>query len=132
MSRPLTIGQVAKMTGVSAKAIRYYEAIGVVPAAPRSISGYRHYDEASVHRLRFVRRARLLGLPLKSLRALTGTLNGSHRLRPRLLALVRVQLAAVQQRMVELEDLQRELRRVRRRMCGMRSRRTGPCRCLGA
>ena len=135
MPRALTIGQVAKLTGVTAKSIRYYEAIGIVPAARRGISGYRHYDEAGVHRLRFIRRARALGLPLARLKALTATLDGSPspRLRPRLRALVREQLATVQHRIAELESLQRELRLVSRRMlAGLGSRGTGPCRCLEA
>ena len=52
MPPPLTIGQVAKRTGMTAKTIRYYEAIGLVPAPRRGDSGYRHYDQAGVDRLR--------------------------------------------------------------------------------
>src|SRR5262249_39715242 len=54
----LTIGQVAETTGVPPKTIRYYEAIGLVPPAPRTTTGYRQYDESAVDRLRFIRRAR--------------------------------------------------------------------------
>ncbi len=97
MVRTLTIGQVAKTTGVAAKTIRYYEQIGLLPVASRTASGYRQYDQSGLDLLRFIRRARSLGLPLQQLKTLTDTLNGRPRpaFRPRLLALVRGELAAV-------------------------------------
>jgi len=60
MARSLTIGQVAKTSGVAAKTIRYYEQIGVLPSPSRAASGYRFYDQPGVERLRFIRRARFL------------------------------------------------------------------------
>ena len=45
MDGRLTIGRVAKTSGVAAKTIRYYEQIGVLPAPSRGVSGYRLYDE---------------------------------------------------------------------------------------
>src|SRR5947208_15004210 len=97
MAASLKIGQVAKTSGVAAKTIRYYEQIGVLPAPSRGASGYRLYDQPGVERLRFIRRARSLGLPLQQLKTLMGTFNGGAHpaLRPRLRALVRVPLAAV-------------------------------------
>ena len=70
MAPSLTIGQVAKTSGVAAKTIRYYEQIGVLPAPSRGASGYRLYDQTGVERLRFIRRARSLGLPLQQLKTL--------------------------------------------------------------
>ena len=133
MAQPLTIGQVAKATGVAAKTIRYYEQIGILPAPSRTRSGYRQYDAPGVERLRFIRRARSLGLPLRRLKTLTSTLDGAPRppLRPRLLALVRGQLFAVQHQIAELDLLRQQLEQVSHRMrTSVRGCHTGPCRCL--
>jgi MerR family mercuric resistance operon transcriptional regulator len=133
MGRALTIGQAAKATGVAAKTIRYYEQIGVLPAPRRTASGYRQYDESGVERLRFIRRARALGLPLQDLKALTTTLNGGPRpaLRPRLRTLVHEQLAAVRRQITDLELVQRQLAEAANRLrTAPRGRPTGACRCL--
>jgi DNA-binding transcriptional MerR regulator len=134
MAESLTIGQAAATTGVSAKTIRYYEQVGVVPAPGRTPAGYRQYTRHGVQRLLFVRRARALGLSLQTIKALTATLDGPGRpVRPRLRRLVQAQLLAVQQRMAELEALTRELQDVLRRLRARPERASGDrCRCLDA
>jgi MerR family copper efflux transcriptional regulator len=127
------IGQVAKTTGVAAKTIRYYEEIGVLPVPSRAVSGYRQYDLHDVERVRFIRRARSLGLPLRRLKTLTNAVAAAPRpsLRPRLLAIVQAQLSAVRNKLAELELLRQQLEQVSQRMLALPGgRHTGPCRCL--
>ncbi len=68
----MNIGQAAKASGVSAKMIRYYEEIGLIPPPARTASGYRSYGPADVHTLRFIRRARDLGFPVEGIEELLG------------------------------------------------------------
>ncbi len=68
----MNIGDAAKASGVSVKMIRHYEAIGLLPAATRTESGYRVYRPEDVHALRFIRNARDLGFPLAEIEELLG------------------------------------------------------------
>ena len=66
--RRLKIGELARQTGLSIKTIRYYESRGLLEKPPRTESGYRLYGPEEVARLRFVQRAKLLGLTLEEIR----------------------------------------------------------------
>ncbi len=57
----MNIGQAAARSGVSAKMVRHYEALGLLPEVVRTESGYRQYGDREVHTLRFIRRSRDLG-----------------------------------------------------------------------
>ena len=66
----MQIGEAARLTGVSAKMIRHYESIGLIPSADRRESNYRDYGHHDIHRLGFIRRARDLGFSIEEIRDL--------------------------------------------------------------
>ena len=66
--RTVTVGQAARRTGLTQKAIRLYEARGLLGPAQRTESGYRTYSQRDIELLRFIRRAKSLGLRLEEIR----------------------------------------------------------------
>ena len=66
----MNIGQLARLAGVPIDTVRYYERNGLLPLPARRASGYRNYQATDVERLRFVRRAKVLGYTLTEIRDL--------------------------------------------------------------
>lgn len=66
----MNIGQAAEASGISAKMIRYYERVELIPAAARTESGYRIYSDTDIHTLKFLHRARSLGFSVKQMQEL--------------------------------------------------------------
>jgi MerR family copper efflux transcriptional regulator len=66
----MNIGAAATASGISAKRIRHYEAIGLLPPAQRRGNAYRDYGEREIHELKFIRRARRLGFSIEEIGAL--------------------------------------------------------------
>jgi MerR family transcriptional regulator, copper efflux regulator len=69
---PVHIGDAARLSGVSAKMVRHYEGLGLLPRVARTDGGYRQYSEAEVHTLRFIKRARDLGFSMDEIGELVG------------------------------------------------------------
>jgi MerR family mercuric resistance operon transcriptional regulator len=61
----LTIGQLARRTGIGVETIRFYERRGLIPEPPRSAAGYRQYRPDAVRRVMFIRHAKALGFSLE-------------------------------------------------------------------
>lgn len=103
----LTIGQIAHRTGVSAKSIRFYEEIGLLPRPPRGPNSYRRYNLADVNRLLLLRRIRLLGLPLSSAKPLLIGASDARcgDVQRELFSLVEQRLRAIDQEIAELHTL---------------------------
>ncbi len=114
----LTIGQLARQAHVNLETIRYYERRGLMPAPPRSPSGYRIYSREDLQRTRFIKRAQALGFSLReiqellSLRVEPGSSCGQVRAR----VLDRIQ--DVERRIAELERMRTALLQLSRRCVG--------------
>ncbi|MGO4812682.1 Cu(I)-responsive transcriptional regulator [Cupriavidus sp. 2MCAB6] len=108
----MNIGEAAQASGVSAKMIRHYEAIGLLAAPPRSEGGYRRYDERAVHTLRFVRRARNLGFSLDEIRGLLSLWHDRARASADVKALTLRHVAELEQRIAELAAMRDTLRQL--------------------
>ncbi len=68
----MNIGEAARLSGVSAKMVRHYEALGLLPTVARTEGGYRQYADSEVHSLRFIKRARELGFSIDEITQLLG------------------------------------------------------------
>lgn len=66
----MNIGEAAKVSGVSAKMIRYYEDVGLITPPLRNQNGYRSYARSNIHELKFIRRARDLGFTVEQISGL--------------------------------------------------------------
>lgn len=116
LSQGLTIGQLAQLTGVSAKAIRHYESIGLLPRPQRQANGYRRYGLADVNRLRLLRHIRMLGVSLTAAKPLLVDASDARcaDVRRELLALVDERLAAIDREMAELRRFRAEVEEYQR------------------
>ncbi len=106
-----TISQIARLTGINAKAIRYYESIGLLPCPQRSDNQYRRYSLADVNRLNLLRRIRLLGVPLAAAKSLLVGATDARCIdvQQELLTLVKERLKAIDQEIAELQQLRAEV-----------------------
>lgn len=106
----MNIGQASRQSGVTAKMIRYYESIGLLPEAARKESGYRDYDVMDVHRLAFVRRARDLGFSLERIRALLELWSDRARGNADVRAIANAHISELQKQAEKLEEMITTLR----------------------
>jgi Cu(I)-responsive transcriptional regulator len=103
------IGEAAQASGVSAKMIRHYESIGLLPAARRTASGYRVYDGQELRMLQFIHRGRALGFSLENIAELLALWQDKDRASADVRRLAEQHIAELNRKIHELEAMKRTL-----------------------
>jgi MerR family copper efflux transcriptional regulator len=111
----MRIGVLAEEAGLSTKAIRYYEDIGVLPEPPRTPAGYREYPPAAIDRLRFIRAAQAIGLTLGEIREILAYRDRGEIPCAHVVDLITRRAAQIDAQITELEAMRADLRRLERR-----------------
>ncbi|MBA3911208.1 MAG: Cu(I)-responsive transcriptional regulator [Rhodobacter sp.] len=114
----MNIGEASKSSGVSAKMIRYYESIGLIPAVGRTISGYRVYSMTDVQLLRFIRRARDLGFSVEKIQELLALWQDRSRQSADVKQIALEQIAGLETRIREMKAMMDTLRHLANECCG--------------
>lgn len=105
----LTIGALASQTSSNVPTIRYYEQIGLIPAAQRAPNGHRYYREADLKRLLFIKRCRDFGFPIEQVRNMVSLFEDGDRACVEVRDLAQVQLDEVRNKIAEMRELERSL-----------------------
>ena len=104
----MNIGQASERSGLPSKTIRYYEEIGLI-SPQRAANGYRDYDLADIHRLRFLHRARRLGFSIEECRQLLSLYGDRDRASADVKAIAQARLAEIDTRIVQMLSLKEAL-----------------------
>ncbi|WP_201751681.1 Cd(II)/Pb(II)-responsive transcriptional regulator [Paraglaciecola mesophila] len=105
----MQIKQLAKVTNVNAKTIRYYEDVGLLPKAKRGDNGYRYYQQRDVSSLNFIRRCKELRMPLSDIKRLVSLQNDDNAPCAEVDALINLQLEKIRVAQYELQQLEKNL-----------------------
>lgn len=116
--RLLKVGEVARLTGLSVKTLHHYEERGLAEPTRRTETGYRLYGEEAVARLKFIKRAKLLGLTLEEIKELVSLAAGCNRgeILPRLEDVLEDKLEEAERKMRELAAFKDSLLYYRERL----------------
>ena len=106
---PVNIGTAARLSGISSKMLRHYEALGLLGAVARTDSNYRQYSLADVHTLRFIRRARDMGFGLDAITELVSLWHNRRRSSASVQRIAQKHLDELNQRIEALQAMQRTL-----------------------
>ena len=109
---PLNIGEAATRSGVSAKMVRHYEALGLLPRVARTDAGYRQYTQKDVHTLRFIRRARDLGFSMSEIAELLKLWQNKRRASADVKRIALDHAADLRRRIEAMQSMQRTLERL--------------------
>ena len=108
----ISIGELAKRTGVKVPTIRYYEGVGLMPAPSRTEGHQRRYGADAVDRLNFIRHGRELGFEVEAIRELLALAKEANRPCAKVDGIARRHLSEVERRIARLIALQGELSRM--------------------
>ena len=108
----MNIGDAAKASGVSAKMIRHYEAIGLTGEAKRTDAGYRLYSVRDVQMLHFIHRGRALGFSLEQIRALLALWQDKRRASQDVHALAQAHIAELDRKIADMQAMRRTLEKL--------------------
>lgn len=108
----MNIGEAARRSGVSARMLRHYESLGLLPEVARTDSGYRQYDDSAVHTLRFIRRARELGFEMAEIERLLGLWRNRRRSSAEVKRIAAAHVTDLQARIAGLQAMQATLARL--------------------
>lgn len=114
----MNIGEASTQSGVTAKMIRYYEQIGLIPRAERTPAGYRDYADADVHMLRFIARARDLGFSIAGITELLDLWRNKARRSADVKALAQARAEDLRQKIAHLQDMAGTLEELARTCAG--------------
>lgn len=106
------IGEASALAGISAKMIRHYESIGLIPPANRTFANYRLYSDQDLHRLRFIKRARSLGFSMKQIESLLNLWNDPQRSSAEVKQLATAHADALAGKIAQMQAMQRTLQRL--------------------
>lgn len=106
---PVAIGEAARRAGVSARMLRHYESLGLLPQVARSDSGYRQYSAADVHVLRFIRRSRDLGFSIEEITTLLGLWQDQERTSASVKQIAQAHIDSLSERIAAMQAMQRSL-----------------------
>lgn len=105
----MRIGELARKVGVNPKTVRYYESIGLLPAAERTSSGYRVYDEGDAERVGFIKAAQRLGMRLDEIAEVLALRDADKRPCSYVRGVLHEHVADIDERIAELQRLRRQL-----------------------
>ena len=111
----LFIGELAERTGISARTLRYYESIGLLPRPPRGENRYRLYSRDTIELLGFIRKAQGLGFRLAEIKEIISLRQKGHEPCGHVRALLDQKIADLDQRLADLGELRKTLKKLRGR-----------------
>jgi len=105
----MNIGEISKRADLPVKTVRYYADVGLVKPSGRTEAGYRIYDDKTLRKLIFVRRARAMGFSVEECRKLLGLFEDQSRASSEVRNIAKQHLLEVDAKLAELKNLQKEL-----------------------